>query len=435
MSGNNFKISQLVSRVASTMIEEHSCFMREAYNQVEMGKVQDYRSTTFDIKISGYPIASRGITSTSTSIDDRFVTYAIDKTNDIYNAAYDVDIFDSAVKVVGGNRAFDASRYTAKNVQNMNDQGKSLIDDYVSPMVRILLAQLDVEMGERLRVAAFRTPYNGPEEVQAITSFSDLTRLKSYMFNYGYQSGKRCVFLNSVDYQNLVNSFQNMYNKDINKQVTNTGNWVDEPMSGFRVYECSTIQPTLESPQYVANNDSTGVTVGALSADGYQLTLAGVISTTGLVFNAGTRITLSDVTFINQVSKISHNDKVTVTVAQDADGDGAGNVTVILSEPLLAVGVNAYTDSLPAIGAPVTVWGAHRNNYAKVPMGIITNPVPLDDIATAEHSKIYSKTSKALVQMYSQGVVVNGVNTHRASICQPMYAMAYNLFALPTPLT
>ena len=243
---------------------------------------------------------------------------------------------------------------------------------------------------------------------------------------------QRCIFMNNRDYQQVSDSLQNMFNRVINDGVTTTGNYMEDRLSHFTFKSCNTIAPTDESPQYAANPTSTGVEVASITADGSQITLSGVISTTGVVFNAGTLLSIPAVKPINQNTKLSYENTLVVVVSEEANGDGAGGVTVTVSEPLVAVGEQSNVDVLPAATDPVLVWPAHQNNYAIIPMGIVSNSVKLGDLVSTQMSTYTSENVS--VTSYIQGLATSGVNTYRLSTQVPTLAIPHYVMNLPSPI-
>ena len=252
------------------------------------------------------------------------------------------------------------------------------------------------------------------------------------MDQLGFQMMQRCIFMNNRDYQNVADSLQNMFNRIINDGITSTGNYMDDKLSGFTFKACNTISPTDVSPQFTANTASTGVEVLSIGAGGATITLSGVISTTGLVLNAGTLVSIPSVKPINQNTKLTYENTLVVVVTVDANGDGAGNVTFTVSEPLVAVGEQSNVDSLPAATDPAIIWPAHQNNYAIIPMGIVSNGVPLGDIVSADQATY--KTDNVVINSYIQGVVTNGVNSYRLSSQNPTLAIPHYIMNLPSTL-
>ena len=225
-----------------------------------------------------------------------------------------------------------------------------------------------------------------------------------------------------------------MFNQSINEPITTDGKYQKHGLASWQFKKSTVIEDTAVSPQYTANPTSTGVTVSAIAGDGSTITLTGVISTTGLVFNAGTRIAFPNTKLFNNVNKITQSQNLVVTVSQDANGDGAGNVTIILSEPLQAAGFHANVNVLPAVSDPALVFNAHKNNYFMIPMGILANPLPLEDIFGADNAEYRRPDGKIILKANYQGVNTNGVNTFRVQTLIPTLAVAPYLIHLPSAL-
>ena len=137
---------------------------------------------------------------------------------------------------------------------------------------------------------------------------------------------------------------------------------------------------------------------------------------------------------MNQTNKLSINKTLVVTVSADANGDGAGNVTVIISKALQATGMHANVDVLPQAADIAKVFPAHKNNFFFVPMGIIANPIPLGDIVGADNHSYVNRINNVAVHCYIQGLVPNGSNDYRTSVLCPTLAVPDYIIVLPTTI-
>lgn len=84
----------------------------------------------------------------------------------------------------------------------------------------------------------------------------------------------------------------------------------------------------------------------------------------------GDRITIAGVNHINPANYMSTGELQNFLVTADADSDGSGNLTVVLSPSMTVGGSGATIDALPANNAAITVFGAAST---QTPIGIASH--------------------------------------------------------------
>lgn len=432
---NTFSVTAFTSKTLGTFFENRDPILAMAYRGV-----REFETATgagyapggvVNVKIPGNPTVQLGLSVTAEDIQDRVVPYTLTD-QDIYNVDYAIDIQSIGIDVVGGELAFKGDPYKdPNNAKEMNPQAIQLIDDYVFPASQVIQSAVSTTLYEKCRVAAFKTPIDRPAKLGSIDSYDSIATVQSFMNELGFMN-RRYAVLNQRDYQSVASSLQNIFNEPINRNITIEGKYGMKSLAGFDFLASVNIASTPDSPQITSG--SPNITVASVAPDGSTITFSGVIVTAGLVFNAGTMIAIPSVKYFNNVNKIAPDTTLVVTVAQDANGDGAGNVTVTLSEPLVAVGQQANVDSLPAAAAPAEVFPGHKNNYFFIPMGVIANPLKLGRIAGADNNRYVNKAKNCDVTCYVQGLVSTGVNDYRMSMMCPTLAIPSYLVNLPSTL-
>ena len=437
---NTFSVTAFTSRVLGTFLAQQSPFMGISYRGIpefeESGKM--YASAdTVDIKIPGYPTVQRGLTTTAEDITDRVVPYTISN-NDIYSTSFDLNIRESVMKIVGGVLAFTSDPNKDGNGgKGMNPQAKAYIDNYVTPSGEVILGALEVELATKCKNAAFYTPVTSNSSLQAVNSYSKISAVNNLMNQLGFMKTQRYGIMNNTDSNSVADSLQNMFNTAINDNITKNarlGGPDKGRLANFDIFESNSIPNQENSLQYLANPDSTGVTVDSVATDGTTITFAGIEASTVGVINAGTMISIPTVFLINKTNKLSLSTNLVVVAAADADSDAGGLCTVTLSEPLVVTGFHQNVDSFPSNGDPVEVIAGHKNNLFFVPMGIIANPIGLAEIYGADNSRYNLKGANVDCRTYIQGVVNNGVNSIRMSTLVPTLGIPSYLINLPSPL-
>lgn len=434
---NSFSVTNFTSKVLGTFLENHSNIMTVSYRGIE-----EFSKATgagyapgnnVDIKIPGYPTVQTGLAVTAEDIVDRTVSYTLQE-EDIYNVTYQIDIQSIGIDVVGGELAFTGNPYrNPNNDKEINPQARAFIDNYVFPAGEVINAKIESVIMDKIKSAAFYSPIDVPSKLATINSYSNVSSVRTLMNNLGMMN-KRYAFMNEDDYQGVADSLQNMFNEPINRNITTTGKYGEKTLSDFIFTSANTISNTTVSPQFTANNSSAGVEVLSLSADGKTIVFTGVITTAGLVFNAGTLIAIPAVKLLNKVTKFALETGLVVVVPVDTNGNNDGTVTVVLDEPLIAADMQANVNILPAATDPAIVFQAHRNNYFFVPMGVVANPVKLGRIVGADNNRYMNAGKNMDITSYVQGLVTSGANTYRMSCQCPTLAIPSYLVNLPSTI-
>lgn len=442
MALNSFSVTQFTSETLGTFLIQQSPFMNLSYRGVQeyekfSTNQRGYKlGDTVNIKIPGYPTSQRGVAVTPEAVVDRVVPYTISD-NDIYNTSFELDIRESVMKVSGGILAFteDPNR-SGNGDKDLNPQAKTYIDNYVVPSGLVIKGDMEVTLAGKCASAAFYTPIDRVSKLKPINSYSDISGVDELMNELGFMSNRYAI-MNNADARGVADSLQNMFNQAINKEITlkaRIGGANGGELAGFDLFKSNSIQNVADSAQYLANPTSTGVTISAVAVDGSTITFAGFDPALTPAVTAGTLIAIPTVNLINKVNKKVIETTLVVCAAADADSDGGGLCTVTLSEPLQVTGFHQNVDSFPGIGAAAEVFPGHRNNYFFVPMGIIANPIALDEIHGADNSRFAMQGANVDVRTYVQGVVNNGVNSIRMSSLVPTLAIPSYLINLISPI-
>lgn len=435
LDNNVFSLTAFTSKTLGTFLIQKCSLLATSYRGVE--EFNDHPGygvgDVISIKEPGYPAVQRGLSTTAEDIIDAVQPYTISD-NDIYNVTYNVNVRKINMQVVGGQVAFSGDpNVNPDNAKEINPQAKMMIDNYIYPAAITIKGAIETEIAEKAKAAAFYTPIDVPAKLGNINSYSDISQVTALQDDLGFMMNRMGV-MNVFDGKSVADSLQNMFNETINKNITREarlGGPDKGRLAGQDIYTSNTIPITEEAPQYAVDPN---ITVAAVASDGSTITFSGVDAVTSLLINAGTLISIPSVNLINQVTKRVLSTRLVVCAAEDADGDGAGNVTVTLSQPLVAVGMQANVDSLPAISADAEIFPAHNNNYFYVPMGIIANPVRLGDIVGADNARYTLRGANVDIHTYIQGLVNNFVNTYRMSCLCATLAFPRYLINLPSAL-
>jgi hypothetical protein len=175
----------------------------------------------------------------------------------------------------------------------------------------------------------------------------------------------------------------------------------------------------------------TDLEVVSVSTDGTQIVINGATASTAQLINAGDRISIPTITWLDPVSKNVLSTKVVVAAAEDASGDGTGSVTITLAYPLLASGEHANVSALPAAGASVYVFPDYNLNVAYTKSGLSVVPLTMPDIYGAANSDS-SDSQGVPVKVNLQGQALAYQNIFRISQMVGSKGFTPYLVALPS---
>lgn len=426
---NTFSTTTFVARAMTELFDQKSPLINTA-NRTYVGQFSKNNGyapgSSINIKDPGYQSVTTGLVASASGITDKIISFTT-SANDIYSIVEDLDLYSEYMDVVGGRAA-------------LTDLGKgAIVDNYCTPNFLSLESRLEVEAATRMAKAAYITPIDTPAALGSINSYSDVSQVEELMTDLKYSPMGRVAMMNPGDARQIADSLQNSFQPVLNKNITQTAR-IGGPDKGrlasFDMYISSDISNHIVGEQYDQGGAGAGksFTVGAVAVDGTTITFAGVGSVTSRLFKAGDRISIPSVTLLDRVSKVARKWKLVVTVAADANGDGAGNCQVTLSEPLIASGMNANVSAIPAVSAAAELFPSHKLNFFYVPSGLSVVPLQLKDIEGASNSNVTYKANQIPVKVVSQGSVTAYSNTFRTSLFCPIKAFAGYIVVLPSAI-
>lgn len=424
MANPGIVVSNLVAKGMGSFLEQRNPLYASA-NHEYVGTFEQQGYATggdIDLKIPGYPVVQRGLTNTTTPIQDLVIPYTITE-QDIYSVTRALDVFEEIFNVLGGSKALTT------------DSEKAIVDNYSYPAYTSISGDIEGEAADRLKRSAFMTPIDTVEALGSVNTFSAISAIDSMATIMKFPR-ERCLAMNIRDAQLVSNSLQNMFNESINKVITK-GGWFGNTdkgnLCGFDVYRCTELRTHTAGPLNI-NAYTSPITVASVAADGGSIVLTGVTASTAQLINAGDMISIPSRFLVDRVRKLSVPYRLVVTAANNANGDGAGNVSVTLSHPLIVSGDQQNVDAFPSVGATVKIFPDHNLNFAYVPAGLSVVPLRLPMIHGATNSDNANKL-KVPVHVYIQGLVTDLNNVFRISALVGIKALAPYIIAVPSSVT
>jgi hypothetical protein len=415
---NSFATSSLIARTM-TEFNDNLNYIFSTANQdhVEAFEQKSYATNgTINIKVSGYPAVQRGLAVTPSPISDLTIPYTISE-EDIYNVTRDINLMSAQFDILG--------YYSSLT----DDQEDAIVDNYAYPMFLSLMADLEAELYYKLKTSAFYSTIDDVDQLGEINNFASVQDIDTFMGQLSLPADQRNAIMNYTDAAKVSNSLQNMFNEGVNTKVTENA-WVGGSsdkgnLAGLDIYRSNRfVKHTAGALAGVS-----GISVANISADGTELTLSGVPSVTSQLINAGDKFQLTGLYWLEPVHKDVLNRQVTVNAAQDANGDGAGNITLTLAYPLLFSGEHANVSATP-VGKDVKVFPNRNVSYSYTKSGLSAVPLMLNDIHGATNQDRTSQQN-CKVKVFIQGSVTEGQNIFRAS--QLVGTKAFTPFIVETP--
>lgn len=419
-TANLFQTSTLVSRIMTEFFVQKSPIYKSANREYVKEYTQQAYMTggSINIKIPGYPSTQRGLSVTATAIQDLIVPFNITE-DDIISVTRNLTSYDELFKISGKGAAI-----TKKEKQ-------SIVDNYGYPAFLAIEADIEADLARKLIRTAYLTPVDSLDVFNgtAINSYSAISQVDE-MANTMKFSPDRFMMMNQVDARLVSDSLQNMFNTAINWQITKQafiGNQDKGNLAGFNVFR------TTELQNHIAGTlAGSTLTVTNVSADGTQITFSGAASNTSVQLVAGDRIFINSVNVLANINFTLTRFRLVVTVAADAVGDGAGNITVTLSYPLMATGEHANVSALPANGATCQVCPSRKVNYAYVKSGVSAVPLMLPEIYGATNNS--SNFEEFPIRTVLQGAALEFENNFRIATLVASQVFAPYVIELSSPL-
>lgn len=415
---NLIAVSNLVAQSTTEFFEQGSPLLNTANRMFQQQFQQNAYMTggSIDVKIPGTPEVQDGLVVTASDIQDLTVPYVITE-NDIHSVTRNLNLFEQMFDIRGEDKALT------------KDQKKAVVDNYAYPAFQALEGKLETIAALRLKTSAFYTPIDTIDKLGSVNTYSTVSQVNT-MFNLlKLQKNDRYMMMNELDAKLVEDSLQNMFNTMINTKITRDariGSGEKGRLANMDLYR---------SPELLTHTAgalaSTQITVASVAADGSTITFSGVTHTSSKLINAGDRISIPSVFLVCQITQQVLPFALVVTAAADANGDGAGNVTVTLSFPLLASGEHTNVNAIPSVSAAAFVYPSRRLNFAYVPSGLSAVPLKLGDVYGAINSN-YNSGYKVPVKVIQQGAVLQLSNNFRILVMCGIKAFAPYCIELPS---
>lgn len=421
MTTNAFQVSNLIARTMTEFfVQKNPLYLSSNHDYEEQFNQKEYATGgAINVKIPGAPPVQRGLSVTATNIQDLIVPYVITE-QDIYSVTRNLNSFQNLFSILSSDKALTT------------EQKKAVVDNYGYPAYESMQAEIELECATRLKTTAYITPVDTIAKLTAVNNYNSVSQCEQLATDLKISSD-RFMMMNTRDARLVSNSLQNYFAQSyalpILKKAAVLGGDKGN-LAGFDVYRSTELKKHTAGS---LGQNATALTVTSVGADGSSITFSGAASNTSTQIVAGDRITIPTV---NLVDNISHSDidyLLVVTASEDAQGDGAGNISVNISFPLLASGEHQNVSALPGVGAGATVFPDRYINYAYTRAGISTVPLLLPEIYGAVNNE--TKQRGFPMRVVLQGAALDFQNNYRIATMVGIQCFAPYIIELPSAVT
>jgi hypothetical protein len=417
---NQIQVSSLISETMTEFfLQKNPLYMSTNHDYLKDFEQQSYATGgSINIKIPGAPSVQRGLSVTATNIQDLIVPYSITE-QDIYSVTRNLNAYETLFKILGKEGALTA------------DDKKAVVDNYGYPAYQVISAAIEAECATRMLTTAYLTPVDTLQKLTTMNSYNAVSECDE-LCNELKISTERFFMMNNRDARLVADSLQNYFAQSYALPVLKTG-YISSGdkggLAGFDVYRSTELKTHTAGSLGV---NGTVLTVTSVSADGSTINFSGAASNTSIQIKAGDLISIPTVQLVDNISHRDIRFKLVVKASEDAAGDGAGNISVSISYPLMASGEHQNVDSLPGVGASAYPYPSRYLNFGYTRAGVSTVPLMLPDVYGAVNNKV--KSQKFPVHVYLQGAALDLQNNFRISSMVGIQSFAPYIFERPTPI-
>lgn len=418
-NGNAFEVSNLVAKTMTEFfVQKNPLFLSSNHDYDEMFEQKEFATGgTINIKIPGAPPVQRGLSVTATNLQDLVVPYTITE-QDIYSVTRNLNAFQSLFKILDSDKALTT------------EQKKAVVDNYGYPAYQSIQADIELECATRLKTTAYITPVDTIAKLTAVNNYNSISQCEQLATDLKL-SAERFMMMNTKDARLVSNSLQNYfaqnYSLPILKNAGVLGTGDKGNLAGFDLYRSTELKKHTAGSLGQAG---TTLTVTSVAAGGTSITFSGAVASTAVQIKAGDRISIPSVNLVDNISHTDIDYKLVVTAADDAQGDGAGNINVPISFPLMASGEHQNVNALPGVGASAQVFPDRYVNFAYTRAGISTTPLMLPKIWGAVNNE--SKQKGFPMRVILQGAALDFQNNYRIATMLGIQCFAPYIIELPS---
>lgn len=417
-NGNAFRVSNLIAKTQTEFfVNKNPIYLSSNHDFEGMFDQKTYATGgAINIKIPGAPPVQRGLSVTATNVQDFVIPYVITE-QDIYNVTYNLNSYQALFDIIQSDKALTT------------EQEQAVVDNYGYPSYQALATDIENELAFRLASTAYLTPVDTLQKLVAVNNYNSVSQCEKMATDLKLKEN-RYMMMNTKDANLVSNSLQNYFSQSYSFPILQEAAVLGKDkgrLAGFDVYRSTELRKHTAGS---LGQSGTPLTVTSVSADGSTITFSGAVASTAVQIVAGDRISIPSV---NLVDPIGHRDidyLLVVTAAEDAQGDGAGNISVTLSYPLMASGQHQNVNALPANGAAAYVFPDRYVNYAYTRAGISTVPLMLPEIYGAVNNE--SKKMNFPIRITLQGASLDAQNNYRMYTMVGVQCFAPYLIELPS---
>jgi P22 coat protein - gene protein 5 len=417
-NGNVFRVSNLIAKTMTEFfVNKSPLYLSSNHDYQGMFDQKVYATGgSINVKIPGAPPVQRGLSVTANNVQDFVIPYVITE-QDIYSVPYNLNDYQALFDIIQSDKALTT------------DQETAVVDNYGYQSYQAIATAIENEIAYRLATTTYLTPVDTLAKLAAVNNYNSISQCEKMATDLKLNEN-RYMMMNTKDANLVSNSLQNYFSQSYSFPILQKAAVLGKDkgrLAGFDVYRSTELRKHTAGSLGQAG---TQLTVTSVSADGSSITFSGAVASTAVQIVAGDRISIPSV---NLVDPIGHRDidyLLVVTAAEDAQGDGAGNISVNISFPLMASGQHQNVNALPANGAAAFVFPDRYLNYAYTKAGISTVPLMLPEIYGAINND--SKKMNFPIRITLQGANMDSQNNYRIDTMVGIQCFAPYIVELPS---
>lgn len=422
-------VSNLIAKSTTEFFEITSAIYNTANHDFTESFQQKKYATggTINVKIPGSPSVERGLTVTATPLQDLVIPYTIVE-NDIISVTRNLNSDEYLFNIIPSDKAITKS------------DEQAIVDNYGFPAYQALAETIETDCITKMLINSYLTPIDGIEKLQPLNNWNAMASIDTMATSLNLKRTDRAMMMNLFDAQNVAASLQNMFNESINKKITDQayvgGSAAKGMLAGMDLFRSEFLLQHTAGPLGLANLATA--TVSSVSADGTQITITGVTASTAVLVKAGDMISIPSVYLVNQVGHSTIPYRLVVKATVDANGDGAGNVTITVPYPLMASGEHQNVAALPANGSAVRFYPSYNQNYMYTKSGLSVVPLRMPPIYGATNSEATNRSAKGgkgfPIHVVMQGAALSLSNNYRTYAMVGKQVFAPYILSVPSSI-
>lgn len=249
-----------------------------------------------------------------------------------------------------------------------------------------------------------------------VNTFATVDQVSAQMDEMAIPMYKRYMALNPANSSALKSSLQNAFNQTLNTEIS-----LQSKLGHLSTFDMFSEQLIATHNAYTAGPLGTPIVNGAVSS-GNSIVLSGLTGGITGIFKAGDVIEIDDVYKVDPIAKSDTNRKMQFVITADADSDGGGACTILVSPTIIGDSTNPNQNIInqPPIatnvipnGAAVTRPTTHKANIAYTQESLYMVMPPLAKMDSPDSETTIDPETRVSLRVSKTSEVLNNRNIMR----------------------